>query len=843
MEMSDRPPYVKTLLNLDARAYELMSEKFPEVAERLKKYLAAGKVELIGGTYSQPMGTTVSGESNIRQIAWGRELIRKTLGYEMVTFLEEEDFSHPQVPQIVAGAGYRYASLAQVDTWGHTGIPVLEFNVINWQGKDGTTVPCVPKNSLFGYSPDLKKLASSAAFPKLRALGKPLIFAWEEFGWEPEDEPAYREAPEKYRKFAAESSVEFVTLKEYLDKYGTNPGEPLYLNMDAWSKLLTWGLGGDQLRILDRKVEGLLLAAERFDAIAGALGETTHEERLEKAWRDLMTAQSHDVGLCEYSRWDGDRMAVLDRVEDKHNFTWGAIGYNHLDAAQQEGQRVLDSTLGQIVKRIGSQSGQQDRFAITVFNPSGWERTNVASVGRIYPVPQHSRDAVVKDASGRVVPSQIIKSVRGSQGNLVAADVAFLADQVPSVGYDTYYLEFTSGAAQPPATDLRIDEAGFVLENDLVRVKVTPRHGAITSLIDKRTGLEVLNAEKSPFPVFKGRPDPNYPVRSVFLRWKYPKEDLVIPAIFDSSKSQAAVVEAEKATASPGIVDWRVIGKSDVQWIEKGPLRATIRTRHRWPLLKFEVYVTLCASSPHVEVVTRVLAEVPPPTDKFEANGGFPSRIKEGYWLTLAPGFEVTSVVRDFPLGVEPTTHGAFQALTFLDLLGKECGLLVLHAGTQYFNRTADGIFSNLLMREWESFWSGDNGWPRYCEYRHALIPHGPGIANSERLRAAAEFTQKLIAVVGTPQAGSLPKRKGFVSISPESVQLTAFRKKPGAGYEVRVVEVEGQEAATSVELPSPVTAAIETNLLGNKVAEVSRTGSRLDFKIQPWKIRTFEVG
>jgi hypothetical protein len=29
---------------------------------------------------------------------------------------------------------------------------------------DGTTIPCVPKNALFGYSPDLKKLAASAEF-------------------------------------------------------------------------------------------------------------------------------------------------------------------------------------------------------------------------------------------------------------------------------------------------------------------------------------------------------------------------------------------------------------------------------------------------------------------------------------------------------------------------------------------------------------------------------------------------------------------------------------------------------------------------------------------------------
>ena len=62
METADRFPHVKTCINLDGRAFELIAEKFPEVAQRLKRYLAAGKVELIGGTYGQPMGTTISGE-------------------------------------------------------------------------------------------------------------------------------------------------------------------------------------------------------------------------------------------------------------------------------------------------------------------------------------------------------------------------------------------------------------------------------------------------------------------------------------------------------------------------------------------------------------------------------------------------------------------------------------------------------------------------------------------------------------------------------------------------------------------------------------------------------------
>ena len=342
METADREPHVKTCMNFDARAVEFLAEKFPEVAQRMKRYLAAGKVELIGGTYGQPMGTTVGGESNIRQMVVGRETIRKTLGYEMVTFLEEEEFSHPQVPQLAAGADYRYTSLAQVDTWGRAGIPVLEYNAIRWKGVDGSALPCVPKNSLFRAALDVKKLTESPAFKKLQILGVPLVFAWEEFGWDDPEHPAYLYVSEGYKKLAKQYPVEFVTLREYLDKYGADPKASIYLPMDAWAKSLTWGIGGDQMRILDRKVEKLLLAAELYDAVAVGLGAKSQAERLDQAWKDLMTSQSHDVGLCEYTRWYG-RLAPLDRLEDFHNLTWGAIGYNHLDAAQKQGRALLDA--------------------------------------------------------------------------------------------------------------------------------------------------------------------------------------------------------------------------------------------------------------------------------------------------------------------------------------------------------------------------------------------------------------------------------------------------------------------------------------------------------------------
>jgi len=801
--MADRPPHVKTCINLDARAYELIAEKFPEVAARLKKYLAEGKVELIGGTYGQPMGTTISGESNIRQLVVGRETIRKALDYEMVTFLEEEEFTHPQVPQIALGAGFRYAGLAQLDTWGRAGCPVLDQNVILWKGIDGTTIPTIPKTALFGFTLDLKQLSASTALKKLQSLGRPLIFAWEEFGWESPEQPSYLTAPAKYKEFAEKSPVEFVTCKEYLDKYGSNAKETIYFPMDAWDKSLTWGLGGDQIRILDRKVEGLLLAAECFDAVASSLGAPSQAELLEAAWKDLLASQSHDVGLCEYSRWQGGRMAPLDRLEDKHNFTWGAIGYNHLDAAQKQAQIALDASLDCLVKRINSNSGKHGHLAVHVFNSSGWQREGLVLTGRIYPLPEKAASIIVRNRKGETIPSQVIKEERDGQGNLVTATVAFLAEKVPSVGYDTYFLEFRRepATAATAATALQIDESNLTLENEHIKVRLDPLSGGVMSLVNKRLKREAIEGAGGAFPVLTGKPNPNLSLR--------PQP----PAIYDSSKSQA-----------------------QIDWIERGPVRATVRSQHLWKYMAFETRVTITAGNPYVEVLSRMLVRVPPQADSL------PADIKEGYWFSFVPAFQPRTIVRDFPLAVEPTQKNEFHALSFVDLVGDDFGVLVLHSGTQWFRKDAEGRLSNLVMREWESHFTGEYGWPIYAEYRHALLPHEGNLSNAERLRAATDFCRPFLARLGPPHSGDLPASKGFLTVTPAAVQLSAFRYKPSQGCEIRVVEVEGRQWPAKVELGFPVAGVCETNLLGEKVAEVARQGNQLRFDIHPWKIQTFQV-
>src|SRR3972149_2509642 len=67
---------------------------------------------------------------------------------------------------------------------------------------------------------------------------------------------------------------------------------------------------------------------------------------------------------------------------------------------------------------------------------------------------------------------------------------------------------------------------------------------------------------------------------------------------------------------------------------------------------------------------------------------------------------------------------------------------------------------------------------------------------------------------------GGLPPAKGFLKVGPRNVHLSAFRKKTGPGFELRVVENQGQEADASIELGLPLAKAVETDLLGRKIAD-----------------------
>lgn len=824
LDMADYSPSVKTGINLDALTYELVAEHYPHLNRRLQRYLAAGQVEIIGGTFGQPIGSMVSGESNLRQLIVGQQTITRVLGRPVAVFLEEEEMSHPQIPQLLALTGYRYASMAQCDTWGRHGAPTMEEPVIWWEGADGTRMLAVPASPLVFHPPmvthDIDWLWSDegrAAVGRMSGARIPLALKWTEFGWEKLTGKSINKFdPELFRALSEKFDVEYLTLEQYLDRQAA-PGAPA-INVkrpvvDDFTKLLPWGIGGDQIRRFGREVEGVLHAAERFEAVAHVLDPAFDAAAaLHEAWRQLLAAQSHDVCLCEYTRHQG-ATPPADPVLDTHFQTWGSYGYRFMDEAVAAGRKVLGGALRAIAQSVGTAPAHgPGSQAAVVFNACGFARDALVTTGTLQLEELKTGGLHVCDSTGQRVPVQLLNTERSPGGQLVCADVAFTARALPALGYDTYFLVPAAPGAPSPATDLRIDRDALVIENARVRVCLDPVSGAIRSLVDRGSGKDLLTGDTRPFPTLTGEANGSSPLAR-------PPNTPVAP--YNTAQTQAQFT-----------------------WLETGPLRARVRATHPDTRgLRFEITVTLTADSPEVDVAVRVFPDLPPKTGEAKVNGWqFPLEIHEGYWLEWVPGFKVATVLRDYPFGAEPSGKQAVTALSWLDLMAADgSGLLVVHSGTQYFKRRDDGGFANLVVREWESHFTGEFGWPRTCAYRYVLRPHGPGFTNTDRNQAVAAFDQKPRVIVLAPQPGALPRRQSFLTVT--GTTLSAFRRPAGqAGCELRLVEGEGQTGTARVTTTLPLKSYQPTDAMGRTRGASSPLASSGDITLRPWEIRQFQL-
>jgi alpha-mannosidase len=119
-------------LNFDGIGYEKLAAEAPDVLAELRAAIAAGQVEVVGASYGQPYGLFHGGESNVRQRVYGARAVRRLLGVWPRAFWEEEFDFFPQLPQMLRGVGYRYASLFFQWTWHTPHLPQEQAPAVWW---------------------------------------------------------------------------------------------------------------------------------------------------------------------------------------------------------------------------------------------------------------------------------------------------------------------------------------------------------------------------------------------------------------------------------------------------------------------------------------------------------------------------------------------------------------------------------------------------------------------------------------------------------------------------------------------------------------------------------------
>jgi alpha-mannosidase len=213
----------------------------------------------------------------------------------------------------------------------------------------------------------------------------------------------------------------------------------------------------------------------------------------------------------------------------------------------------------------------------------------------------------------------------------------------------------------------------------------------------------------------------------------------------------------------------------------------------------------------------RLIHDHPYAVSEIRADGKYLRKYPTGEWMTSPQVFEEI---------VNP-----FTALSLLDLDDGERGLLYLHDGSQAMLRMdgAPVAVTNILSMydAWDEDYFVDK-----LDARFRIVPHGQ-IDHSTRWKLAQEFRRKALVASTDKPGGDLPERFSPLTIDAHGVAVTAFYRETeenalgldnyaGSGigfpYVIRLVEVNGEPAELTLQLPGNVAALYKTNLLGETV-------------------------
>lgn len=298
-------------VNFDGIGYEKLAAEDPEALAALREAVQNGTIEVVGASYGQPYGLFHGGESNIRQRIYGARAVRRLLGVWPKTFWEEEFDFFPQLPQMLRGVGFEYASLFFQWTWHTPEILKEEVPVIWWEGIDGSRLLTATRNrlNLHQWPEDVQILMDELADDPPE--GERLILQWLELMPSPDWMCRSEVLLPKTKELLSDSrfDVKFGTLSDYLRTWDRLPGDATvpvrrYTMDDAWHGM-SLGKNADRAPRASHYAERCLLQTESLNAVLGLLGRPYDNWdvypvwELEEGWRNLLAAQHHDNHECE----------------------------------------------------------------------------------------------------------------------------------------------------------------------------------------------------------------------------------------------------------------------------------------------------------------------------------------------------------------------------------------------------------------------------------------------------------------------------------------------------------------------------------------------------------------
>ena len=721
-------------------------ERYPSEVADFRRFLAEGRLQLAGALDVMPDDNMPGGETFIRQMQYGKGYYRDKLGVNVTTGWLLDTFGHhAQIPQLLTLGGYK-------SFWFFRGVPRQDHpSEFFWEGLDGTRIAAYWLPHGYGlFYPNSK---DSSAFhreaeARFNALTANSRGGHDRVGLsgadvsEPEEHlvplvEAFNKDPKApfTIKMAVPADFEAVVARRNDRPVFKGELNPIFQGIySSRIELKNW------MRVMERQ----LLTAEKLSTIAAWLGSPADPESILGAWEPVLFNQTHDLASG----------VMTDHVYDD---TIRSYEY-----AKRRSGEIIDSRWEVMASRIDTRG---PGAPVVVFNPLGWTRSDIAEV-EIGFGEGGVRGVVVTGPDGKTEPVQILEASRYPDTSVKTARIAFVARDLPAMGYATYHIAPLRGlgSAWP---DLSAREA---LENDRYRLALDPLSGAMTSLRVKSSDWEALSGPGNVVARQQDRGD----------LWE-PYKGLDGGSRIAMTNKQPVPKRGEAVFSDEGK------GRSG-SW-RNGPVLSEFEVTRPFGTGQFATRVRLYKTLRRIEVTTRLVNN-----EKYvRYQVLFPTTIAEG------------KNTHEIPFGaIERPDAIEFPAQNWVDYGDGHHGLTLLNIGLPGNLVNAGTMIISLLRAHtlgaygfgggYEPGMSSDTGFQlgRERVVRYALVPHTGDWREAGVFRDGLEFNHPLICRKVLPHPGPLPARWGLLEISNPGVVVSALKPARDGDAVLRIYEAAG---------------------------------------------------
>ena len=769
--------------------YEWMQKNRPDLFAAIRSQVAAGRWEVsVAPMWIEPELNLTGGEAIARQLLYGQRYLQQTFNQRgAIAWLPDTFGFNWQLPQLLKQGGVRYF-VTQKLRWNDT--TQFPHEAHWWQAIDGTKLFSL-QSAPIGEGIDPVKMAQYACRWETKTQQQTSLWlpGVGDHGGGPTRDML--EVARRWQQSPFFPTLSFTTAQKFLDQLVATENIPSTA-FPTWNNELYLELHrgcytnhADQKRF-NRRCEDVLYEAELFASIQTLLTNAPYPKaELEAAWKQVLFNQFHDI-------LPGSSIAP---VFTEANQTWQAA----LDTGWNIRQKAMKAIATQLT--LPTPPYPQAK-PITVFNPLNWTRSEVISISTEQAQDERSCFWQICDLDGKEVPSQ---PHCWREGGKTYCQIFFVADNIPSIGYRSYWLmPRSTGNPVPPAI-----APTFVLENDQIRAAIDPTTGNLSGLFDKVYQRDLLSRPANDLQAFQDSGqywdawniDPNY------AQHPLPPAQLV------------QIFYEDRGTITTRIRVIRKLGQStfnQLYILDRGSRVLQIQTQVDW-------------QERHVVV-----------------KAAFPLNLN-----AAAATYEIPCGAIDRPTRPQTAADKAkweVPALRWADLSdtasNNSYGVSLLSDCKHGYDATPNQLRLTLLRgSEWPDPTS-DRG---THQFTYALYPHDKSWQAAQTVRRGYELNQLLRSIVGdrANAANALPPSGKFLDLQANSLVLTAFKPAEGNPNQwiLRCYEAHGKPAHIALNPQTGLLfsqlldgrSAKRTNFLEDPIAEAVEA-------IAPWQVVTVQL-